>query len=69
MSEIEPTITTEQVRAWQRQQAQAAEAARRQLIADLRALAAERGHQIIAMPIFTEDGRIVADWAVTPLPS
>ena len=60
----EPTLTAEQVRAWQRQQAQIEEANRRQLIADLVALAASRGYEIAAAPVLTADGRLTADWGV-----
>ena len=60
----QPQLTSEQIVAWQRQQAASEQRERQRLIADLRALAAERGYDILAAPVFTADGRLGADWGV-----
>lgn len=60
----QPAITPELIAAYQRQQAARHEQERRQLIEDLRALAAERGFAIVAGPLILEDGRLAADWGV-----
>lgn len=60
----QPVITPEMIAAYQRQQAKAEQQAQAQLIKELRALAAERGYEIVARPLITGDGCLWANWGV-----
>jgi len=60
----QPTITAEQIAAYQRQQAAQEQRAMQACIVALQALASEHGFEIAAKPLFTHDGRTVADWGV-----
>lgn len=62
MTNEQPTITAEQVAEYQRQQAAAEQAAHQQFGEALAAFLKERNYEIVAWPIFTQDGRTVAQW-------
>ena len=63
-------ITAEQVAEYQRQQAAAEQAAHQAFGEALAAFLRERNYEIVAWPVFTGDGRTVAQWGfrrvVTP---
>lgn len=62
-----PTITAEQVAEFQRQQAAAEKAAHQKFGEALAAFLRERNYEIVAWPVFTGDGRTVAQWGVRRL--
>ena len=62
----ETTITPAMIEAYQRQQAEAEQQRRHQLINDLVAAASQAGYEIVAVPQFAPDGRTVAVWGVQP---
>ncbi len=65
MSEAtEPTITPEQIAAYQRQQAEKERQEDQSFLAEVQAFVAQRGYSIAAIPQLTPDGRIVATWGV-----
>ena len=59
-----PEITPEMIAAYQKQQEDAEKQRRHAVLRELAALAQERGYQLIAIPQFTDDGRIAATWGV-----
>lgn len=63
-SQDAPSITQEQIAAYQRKLQVEQQQALHQCIADLKALAEGRGFEIIAVPQFTQDGRVSAEWGV-----
>lgn len=63
-NEDAPSITQEQLEAYQRKLQVEQQQALHQCIADLKALSGERGFEIIAVPQFTQDGRVSAEWGV-----
>lgn len=64
MSDEQPTITPEQIAAYQRQQAEKERQEDQAFLAEVQAFVAQRGYQIIAVPQFTPDGRTFATWGV-----
>lgn len=65
MSEsTEPTITPEQIAAYQRQQAERERQEDQAFLAEVQQFVEQRGYQIMAVPQLTPDGRIVATWGV-----
>lgn len=59
-----PTITPEQIAAYQRQQAEKERQEDQAFLAEVQAFVAQRGYQIMAVPQLTPDGRTVATWGV-----
>lgn len=60
----EHAITQEQIAAYQRKMQVEQQQALHQCIADLKALASERGFEIISVPQLTQDGRLTSEWGV-----
>lgn len=60
----QPTITHEQIAAYQRQQQAQEQQTMQACIAALQALASEHGYEIVAVPQLTPDGRLSAAWGV-----
>ena len=59
-----PAITKEMLEAYQAEQAQLEQSAMQRCVADLQALATERGYEIVAIPQLLNDGRLGAVWGV-----
>lgn len=64
IDQTEPTITAEQVAAYQRQQAAQEQAALQACADELTALLQRHRFAIVAWPQFTQDGRTVAQWGL-----
>lgn len=60
----QPTITPEQIAAYQRQQAERERQEDQAFLAEVQAFVAQHGYQIMAVPQLTPDGRTVATWGV-----
>lgn len=58
----QPIITPEMLAAYQRQQAAAEQAAMQAIFEALMAWLAERRVEIVTRPLYTPDGRTVAQW-------